>query len=313
MDEFEHIARHLAPLAGEGALGLKDDVGLIGGYAVTKDVIVQGTHFLASDPLDSVAWKAVAVNASDLIAKGCRPGAVMLGCVWNDPGEAMLAAFAAGLGEALRAYDCVLLGGDTTRDAGPPPGRMMVSVTMMGRPIGEGIVPRSGARAGDALYVGGAIGEGHAGLQAALGQADLGQAAVGAYRRPAPPLALADVIARHAGASIDVSDGLLADAGHLAASSGVRAVIEHAAVPLGPAARAWAEATGDRGAALTGGDDYVPLCAVRPENETAFRAQAEAAGVAVTRIGACGPGDGVALQAEDGARQVIEGGGFLHF
>ena len=320
--EFGLIARHLAPLAGEGALGLRDDVGLVGGLAVTKDLLVPGTHFLASDPLDTVARKAVRVNASDLIAKGCAPRAMLLGLVWSHPpGDAAYQALATGLRADLGTFGLTLLGGDTTRgDVGvnlfhePVP---LLSVTMLGSPLGKAIVPRGGASPGDRLLVSGTIGDAGLGLRTLTGRYRPApahrDALVAAYQIPEPPLAAAPLIAAHATAALDVSDGLLADAGHLARASGVRAVIRAEAVPLSDAGRAYVASGGGVARLATAGDDYQPLVAVPPGRADAFAQAARAAGVPFTQIGVCEAGEGVRLLGQDGTDLTPETLGFEHF
>jgi thiamine-monophosphate kinase len=311
VDEFGLIARHLEPLAGEGSFGLRDDVALFRGLAVTKDVIACGVHFRPEDPLDLVARKAVRVNVSDLVAKGCRPAAMLLGLVWSEgAGEVEHATFARGLAEDLRAYGIALLGGDTTR----APKGLIVSVTMLGEPLGEGIVRRSGAQSGDAVLVSGTIGD--AGLALRLGTdtalASHAEALLRAYQLPEPPLAAAVAIARHASASADVSDGLLADAGRVAAASSLRIEIEAEKVPLSAAGRAFLAAGGTVGALAAMGDDYQPVVTMPPSEVPAFLAETAGAGVSFSVIGQVTEGLGVALL--DGGRDVTpEGLGYSHF
>ncbi|WP_031548733.1 thiamine-phosphate kinase [Parvularcula oceani] len=316
MDEFGLIRRHLAPLAGAGGRGLRDDVASLGDGVVTKDLIVCGTHFRADDPLDSVGWKAVAVNASDIIAKGCKPEAVLLGVAWpRAVGEEDIAAFSAGLGEALGAYGATLLGGDTTRHAGRGP--LTISVTMTGGPLGAAPVWRSGAMPGDLLFAGGTIGDAHLGLLQLEGRHDAGSGAssvVRAYRRPHPPPALAGLVARHASASLDVSDGLLADARHLAEESGLRCRIEGVRLPLSSAGEAFAAGgEGARAALAAGGDDYVPLFAVPQAQAEAMRKDAATLGLAIFEIGACEEGSGIRYTGLDGTERSVARGGYRHF
>lgn len=308
MDEFGLIARYLTPLAGEGALGLGDDVAVLDGLALTHDTIVQGTHFLPDDPLESVGWKAVAVNASDLIAKGCAPTAMLVGTTWpKGADEAGFAALARGLGEASEAYGAALLGGDTTRHRGEGP--LTIGVTMLGRPLGGGIVPRGGARPGDRLFVGGPIGDAHVGLLVRQGRAAIDHAdeAVEAYRRPCPPLAAAALVAEHASAAIDVSDGLVTDAGHLAWASGVRVRLRDETVPLSRAGRAYLASGGTRDALWTGGDDYVPLITVPTERAASLESMP-----GFSEVGLCEAGEGVVLE-RGGVDHAPPRGGYAHF
>ena len=295
--EHELIARYLRPLASADALSLADDVGLLAGRAVTKDLIVCGVHYRADDPLDTVAQKAVRVNVSDIVAKGCRPEAALLGCVWpEDAGEGAVSRFAVGLSRDLTGYGLGLLGGDTTRAPGLE--GPMISVTMTGLPFGTAIVHRGGARPGDTLLVGGPIGDAGLALDLFGGDrrlAPFAEALTEAYRRPAPPWHAAQAIAAHARAGLDVSDGLLIDAGRLAEASGLRAEIAEDAIPLSPAGRAYRAGGGRTARLAAAGDDYVPLVAVPPDRVTVFLRETAMAGTTFTRVGACVPGSGVAL------------------
>lgn len=320
MDEFDLIRKYFAPLAtSPGADGLRDDVAEVApGLIVTKDAIVEGVHFLASDPLDTVARKLVRVNVSDIIAKGARPGGALLALIWpKDRAVAEIETFAAALGDDLRHWGAYLLGGDTTGTDGP----LTLTLTMVGKTSARGPVRRSGARAGDDVWVTGAIGDGWLGLQAALGQLDgLGAEDMAAlldrYRVPhPPPLTLADLVAEFGGGSIDISDGLAADARHLAEASGVRLVIDWASVPTSVAALRWLSSGANHQMArlLTGGDDYQTLFTARRENRDAIAASADAAGVRLTRIGAAKPGAGVDFIDELGNEMYLPKGGWTHF
>nr|WP_281373741.1 thiamine-phosphate kinase [Parvularcula dongshanensis] len=314
MDEFGLIARYLAPLAGAGARGLTDDVGEVEGLAVTKDLLVCGTHFLPDDPLDTVARKAVAANASDLIAKGCAPRAMLLGCVWpSSAKEGDVAAFADGLEEALGAYGLSLVGGDTTRGATG----LVVSVTLLGKPCEGRIVGRAGAAPGDKLYLFGTVGDAGLGLRHLTGQWRAGEhaeAVTAAYRLPGPPLAAAKLVAHYASAALDVSDGLVADAGHLGAASGLSCLVEALTLPLSQAGRAYVAGGGSVTDLATAGDDYQPLVAVPSAQAQPFEAAARSAGLTVTQIGRCAAGEpGCTLLDGAGAPVEVRSGGWSHF
>ncbi|MEP7211356.1 MAG: thiamine-phosphate kinase, partial [Alphaproteobacteria bacterium] len=267
MDEFDLIRRCFSPLATTpGADGLRDDVAEIahdGGdrLIVTADTIVEGVHFLPDDPIETVAAKLVRVNVSDIIAKGGKPDGALLMLTW--PARLRLAeaeAFAVRLGLELAHWGAHLLGGDTTSTEGP----LTLSLTLLGRCGWRGPVRRSGATIGDDLWVTGTIGDGWLGLQATQGKLAKLDAAdraslIDAYRVPRPPpLAFARIIADHANASIDVSDGLVADAAHVAEASGVAIIIDWMDAPLSDAARRWLADTPGAviGGLLAGGDDY---------------------------------------------------------
>ena len=261
MKEFDFIHRYIKPIASASGFsqGLSDDAAHIplaainGDLVLTLDTIVAGTHFLATDPAESLAKKAIRVNLSDLAAKGAKPMALLLALsLPKGTDEAWLAAFAAGLAEDCVAFDAPLIGGDTTSTDGP----LTISVTAIGSVAGARTgLKRSSGRAGQLLCVSGAIGWGWLGLQRALGQLQLpepqAQQALQHYRMPMPQMALGArlLITSGIGASMDISDGLIADARHLADASGLRAEINAAQVPLASADQPMIEQ-------LTGGDDY---------------------------------------------------------
>jgi thiamine-monophosphate kinase len=305
--EFELIERYLRPLAsGQGSFGLADDVAIMpprpGEDLVLKvDTIAEGVHFFPNDPAEQVAAKALRVNLSDLAAKGAVPRGYLLALsLRSDWTEEWVAAFARGLAEDQKTYGLTLLGGDTTRAAGGT----TISISAVGvLPMGT-IVRRAGARVGDAIFVSGTIGDAALGLRVRLGE--ISGSAAGTevdhlfrrYALPEPRTALAPILRRHASASIDISDGLLGDLGHICKASSVSGVIETTAVPLSAAARKIVEndPTTLRWV-LTGGDDYEVLATIPPMAAEAFSRDAASAGVQVTRIGAvtAGQGDPVAL------------------
>lgn len=235
MTEAEFLAL-LRPLATHpAARGLLDDAAVLDGLVLTHDVLVEGVHFLPDDPAEDVAWKLVAVNLSDLAAKGATPLGVLLGYPLGD--DSWDKGFARGLGDALAHFDVALLGGDTVK------GPRVLSLTAIGRsPLAPS---RSGAQAGDALWVTGVVGRGGLGLHADPEHLD-------AYRRPVPRLAEGQALASIVHAMMDVSDGLLIDAQRMADASGLAVVIDLDAVPV----------VGERMAAVTAGDDYELLFAL---------------------------------------------------
>ena len=310
LGEFDLIARDYAPLADEGARGLTDDVAVFAGYVVTTDTIACGTHFLPDDPLDTVARKAVRVNVSDLVAKGCRPAAMTLAVAWGQDADAAdHALFARGLAADLRRYGIALLGGDTTRLAeGPGP---VVTITMWGEPLGSSVPSRSGAALGDLVFVTGTIGDAYLGLRALTDGGEVSSAVAAAYRLPEPPLAAAPLVAAHATASVDVSDGLIADAGHVARASGVRLMLD--ALPLSDAGIAFAE-THSVVPLATGGDDYQALFTAPPAAADALMAAASDADLRLTVIGRCEAGEpGVTLLGPDGMPLAVASPGYRHF
>lgn len=259
-----------------GARDLRDDAAVVGGLVVTTDTLVEGVHFLPDDPPADVAWKVLAVNLSDLAAKGATPEGVLLNYPLTTP--RWDTAFLAGLGEALLAFDCPLIGGDTV--ALPTGAPRVLSMTALGR---AAVAPdRGGARAGDALWVTGTIGDAGAGLRIARGGAGP-TALLAAYRRPQPRLAEGRALAAVVHAMCDVSDGLLIDAARMADASGLAVTVELDAVPLSPVLVAFDP---DPLAAATAGDDYQLLFALAAEQTPPVRA---------AHVGHFAPGRGLTL------------------
>ncbi|MEH3035481.1 MAG: thiamine-phosphate kinase [Sphingomonas adhaesiva] len=275
MTEADFIARLRALPLHPGAHGLTDDTATLAGLTVTTDTLVEGIHFLPADPAADVAWKLVATNLSDLAAKGARAEGILLNYPLRD--DAWDAAFVAGLGQVLAAFACPLIGGDTVSLA--PGAPRVLSVTAFGTDAAA--PPRSGARAGDALYVTGTIGDAGAGLCIArAGHGD--RALLARYRRPVPRLAEGRALAPLVHAMMDVSDGLLIDAARMAAASGLAIAIDLSAVPLAPGVT-------DPMTAATAGDDYELLFAAAPD---------VALPVPATRVGTFAPGAGLTLSHE---------------
>ncbi|TPG19986.1 thiamine-monophosphate kinase [Sphingomonas koreensis] len=334
MTEAEFLAALRTLPLHAGAQDLRDDSARLGELVLTTDTIVEGVHYLAGDPPGDVAWKLLAVNLSDLAAKGAVAEGVLLnyplrasspakaGAQLGDeygegqhavtsafptrprpaPGnisEGWDAAFLAGLSAALTRFACPLLGGDTVSLPADAP--RVITLTAIGRAAAP--PARSGAQAGDALYVTGTIGDAGAGLRIARGEP--GPAALlCAYRRPQPRLAEGAALARQVHAMMDVSDGLLIDAARMAEASALALTIDLAAVPLSADYRAFAgDDRAARLAAATAGDDYQLLFAA-PEDFTPP--------VAATCIGRFAPGDGLTLTDAGEAIALPASLGFTH-
>ena len=315
--EFELIARHFAPIAGPGGLGLIDDAGLLKparGYeiVVTTDALVAGVHFFADDPPASIARKALAVNL--------KPEGFVLSLVlpqsWT---EDWLAGFAAGLKHIANEGDCPLIGGDTVSTPGP----LTLSITAFGSVPAGRMVPRSGAKPGDVLLVSGTIGDGALGLKvhgsdrpgwvAALSDEDRAHLA-DRYLHPRPRLALAAALQAHASAAMDVSDGLIGDLAKLLSASGVGAEVDLDAVPLSPAARAAIMADPALlELAWTGGDDYEILCTASERDYPALVAASEAAGVPLVAIGRVTTDVGMTRYLQQGQPREFARRSFTHF
>lgn len=287
MTEADFLAALRALPLHPGAHSLADDTAQLGALILTTDTLVEGVHFLTHDPAGDVAWKLVAVNLSDLAAKGATPVGLLLNYPLGD--DAWDHGFLTGLGEALTAFECPLLGGDTV--SLPPGAPRVLTLTAIGQ--SNHAPTRSGARAGDTLYVTGTIGDAGAGLSIARGKtgpADL----LAAYRRPQPRLAEGQALAPDVHAMMDVSDGVLIDAQRMAAASGLGITIDLAAIPLSPAYRGFSgEDRAARLAAATAGDDYQLLFAAPPTLTLP---------VLATAIGHFAPG--AALTLVEGAEQL---------
>lgn len=321
------IQEFLAPLAAgyPGAFGLRDDCATIappsGHELVVKtDPVVEGIHFLPGMAPEDIAWRALAVNVSDLAGKGATPiGYLMALALPEAPRREWLERFASGLAEAQRAFGCHLMGGDTDRRPGP----ITVSITVFGAvPAGQ-MVRRATARAGDHLFVTGTLGDAALGLALLkdpslaprLGLVgDEAVKAVGRFQRPEPRLALGPLLLAQASAAMDLSDGLMKDCGRMCAASGVAARLQAADLPLSGAMRSavardptWLEA-----AAATG-DDYEILAAVPGQRVAGFLKDAGSLGFAVTRIGEVHAGSGVRMLQPNGAEVIFEREGWDHF
>ncbi len=318
MDEFRVIAEIFAPLAGEGSFGLTDDAAVIParpGYdlVVTTDAIAEGTDFFAFDPAGTVAQKALRVNLSDLAAKGASPCGYLLSMALPPSITAdWLSGFARGLAQDQSLFGVTLLGGDTARTEGP----LTISMTAFGHVPAGRMLRRAHAKAGDHVYVTGTIGDSGGGLaifkreKHALTEAHR-DILTGSYRLPQPPVHFGQTMLGLANASIDVSDGLVADLGHLARESCVKLVIDAAAIPRSPALRAfWGDDAAAIVRAATAGDDY--QIAFTASEEAVVLAAARDASVTVTRIGRAEAGQGVELQL-DGRALAVPQPGYRHF
>ena len=319
--EFALIRELFAPLAsGEpGALGLLDDAALIepapGCQLVTSvDMLVEGVHFLAADPAFQVAQKLLRVNLSDLASMGARPRAYLLGLAIAEAVDLdWLEEFARGLAADQARFAIALAGGDTTATTGPA----VLSLTAIGEVAPGAAMLRSNAAAGEHVYVSGTIGDAALGLRVLKGE-DIGlvgsgrEAAIARYRVPEPRLGLG--MALPASAAADVSDGLIADLGHICRASGLGARIEAGRVPLSGSARA-ALARGAVGLAglLTGGDDYELVFTAPAERSNAVGEAAARSRVPVARIGTMTEGEGVTVLDGAGDALEIADTGYRHF
>jgi len=299
------IARYFRPLATHpGAFGLGDDAAALSppsgcDLVLTTDGVIAGVHFFPGDPPDVIGRKVLRMNLSDLAAKGARPlGFLMSIALPAGVDETWLAAFAQALGEDARRYDCPLFGGDTDHTPGP----ISISIAAFGAVPHGKMVRRSTAKVGNRVVATGTFGDAALGVRLRADRSlrrrwRLTDAAAAhleqRYLLPQPRNSLADAVLQNAAAAIDVSDGLAGDLAKLCRASGTAAEIDVARVPLSEAARtAVAAEPALIETVLTGGDDYEIVLTLPPDRLTAFRAAAQAAGVAVTEIGYMQEGEG---------------------
>lgn len=300
MGEFELIRRYFSTLTASThgvALGIGDDAAILDIAAgeqlvVTVDTSNADVHFPADADAFSIGWRALAVNLSDLAAMGATPHWFTLSLTLPSVDESWLAQFARGLAALADAHQVALIGGDTTR------GAMAVSIQAMGTvPVGQAL-KRSAALPGDLVYVSGSVGDAAAGLvcyrdaNAFSCSSSHREFLLERYLRPAPRLALGRALRGVAHACIDISDGLMADAGHIADRSGVGMVIAVESLPLSEALQSLPAA--DRlSYQLGGGDDYELCFTVPPSRAAQLEMLAAGAGVRVTRIGEVKAGSGI--------------------
>ncbi len=305
------------------ALGLKDDAALLTGLpptglVITADALVAGVHFFEDDAPGDAAYKALAVNISDLAAKAATPiGYTLTLALAGAPSEDWAKDFASGLARGQAQFGVSLIGGDTVTARGA----WWMSLTAFGAASARGVISRSGAHPGDRLFVSGTLGDAALGLKLRLGQlagaTSLSQAQrnhlLQRYLYPEPRLALIPALA-YASAAMDLSDGLALDLTRLCAASAVSAEVAVSRLPLSDAARSLKSAALATTAALSGGDDYEILAAVAPEKAAGFTAAAAAAGLTVTEIGAVVAGPAApAFRSDDGTRLTLSSKGFEHF
>lgn len=322
--EFDLIARYFAPLARDaaGTYELKNDAALLPdlpgrSLVVTADSLASGVHFRAEDPPELVAKKCLRVNLSDLAAMGAKPlGYLLALALPKDIGEDWVRRFSEGLAADQELYGVALYGGDTVATQGP----LLITVTAFGEVPQGRALGRGSARAGDLLYVSGTLGDAALGLKVFDGALpDLAPAAAAhlreRYQLPRPRTGLgerllADELAR---AAMDVSDGLVADLGHICAASGLGAEVMAANLPLSSAAASVLEIQPECGSAiLGGGDDYELLFSLAPERATEIAALAEELELSLTCIGKMTEGGGVTVLAPDGSVVEVTQTGWNH-
>ncbi|WP_417069155.1 thiamine-phosphate kinase [Niveibacterium terrae] len=314
--EFALIARHFVRPTDHSELGIGDDAALIRArpgmeLAISTDMLVSGTHFLPGTDAHLLGWKTAAVNLSDIAAMGGEPRWITLALALPEADEAWVAALADGFFECCQHFGVDWIGGDTTR------GPLNLCATVFGE-IPQGLaIRRSGAVAGDDLWISGTPGLAVLGLEALFGHLELApewqRTCLAALERPQPRIALGRALRGHAHAMLDVSDGLAGDLGHILESSGVGGTLDQAALPLaGPLA-----ACGDAALALEkvlyGGDDYELIFAAPPAERAFLMQLAAELALPLHRIGVCETSPGLRLAMSDASLRPLRPKGFDHF
>ena len=317
MGEFELIRNYFAAApcaqAGDGvALGIGDDCALLAvpageQLAISTDTLVTGVHF--ADPCDPflLGQRSLAVAVSDLAAMGATPVAFTLALTLPAVTADWLDAYARGLNQMAQGCGVRLVGGDTTR------GPLSLTMTVFGRvPAGQALT-RSGAQVGDLLCVGGDLGNAAGALPLVLGQrtapAAIAEPLLAHYWSPQPQLALGQALRGKASAALDISDGLLADCGHIAKASAVGLLVEHQKLPLSAALLAFLGENAARVAAVSGGDDYVLAFTLPPAHLPALLAD----GWPIHVVGRVVAGQGVTLLDANGQDITPNIRGYQHF
>ena len=323
MGEFDLIARYFTRPVRHAALGVGDDCALLAPrpgmqLAISSDMLVEGRHFFADVDPEALGHKALAVNLSDLAACGARPLAFTLALALPRVDEAWLAGFSKGLLALADAHGCELVGGDTTQ------GPLNICITVFGEvPAGQALL-RSGARAGDDIYVSGTLGDARLALEALLGHIHLPDDLLAQARRrlerPTPRVALGLALRGIASSAMDVSDGLLGDFGHILKASGVGACIRtDETIKLIAAGAFPSSATGQfdqkllHQCTLAGGDDYELLFTAPPQHRAAVAEAAAQSQTPVTRIGQVAAAPGLRLVDAQGMPVENRFASFDHF
>tara|TARA_R110002110_G_scaffold415860_1_gene658694 strand:- start:8386 stop:9318 length:933 start_codon:yes stop_codon:yes gene_type:complete len=306
--EFTLIYRYFSALGSGSAVDLSvgDDCAILRledgeRLATSVDTMVEGVHFPSDSFPEDIGFRAVSAAVSDLAAMGARPLGMTLALTLPDADEFWLNAFSQGLAAAVSAYQLPLIGGDTTR------GPLTITIQVMGALPTDGALLRGGAQAGDAVYVSGTLGDAAAGLAFLQDQwqpsPEAAEYLLHRFNRPTARLELGQQLLGKASAAIDISDGLLADAGHIAAASGVKIEIDPALLPLSAAIQTHTDPGQVLAWALTGGDDY-ELCFCLPNSRPAP--------ASCTKIGDLQEGAGVVLKAGSDV-DIDIASGYQHF
>ncbi len=300
--EFSLIARHFTRPAPNAVLGVGDDAALLAispgtQLAVSTDMLVSGTHFLPDTDPHKLGWKSLAVNLSDLAAMGARPRWATLAIALPAVDDAWLAAFADGLFKCADTFDVELVGGDTTR------GSLCLSITILGE-VPQGMaLRRDSAHIGDDIWVSNTLGAAAMGLAQLQQRVQLAEADATDCRRaletPQPRIALGLALRGIAHAAIDISDGLLADLGHILQCSKLGAEIRLDALPAHPALLPLLDQPWALDCLLAGGDDYELCFTADPARQEDLLAISQHLKLNLNRIGRITDRDLILLNADD--------------
>jgi thiamine-monophosphate kinase len=316
LSEFELIARYFTRPTRHTVLGIGDDAALLAvtpGHELvaSTDVMVEGAHFFTDVEPDSLGHKALAVNLSDLAAMGATPKWAMLALTLPKADEAWLESFARGFFTLAAEHDVDLIGGDTAH------GPRNICVQVMGEiPHGRAL-RRDGAKVGDDVWVSGHVGDAAAAVAHLQGDLRLRGSllahCLARLDRPAPRVALGQLLVGVANSAIDISDGLVADLGHICERSCVGAAIEFAAVPCSAELMPLRENAQVTRAILSGGEDYELCFTAAAGRRSAIEVLSGQTGLALTRIGRIVAGKGVVVADQAGEPMSVKDGGFDHF
>ncbi len=311
--EFDLIARYFTRPAPQAALGVGDDAALIRlapgmELAVSADMLTAGTHFFPDADPRSLGWKALAVNVSDLAAMGAQPRWATLALALPAIEESWLAAFSEGFFACAERYGVDLVGGDTTR------GPLTLCVQIMGEVPAGSALRRDAAQNGDDIWVSGRLGEAALALAMLNGQlAGEVDVKVDALHKPTPRAELGLALRGVAHAAIDISDGLLADLGHILERSGCGAELQFDAIPRSPAVDAVLDTALGRRCLLAGGDDYELCFTASPQSRESIAEVGRRLDLPLTRIGRIEAIPGLVLKDSHGRPVTVERAGYDHF
>lgn len=312
--EFELIQKYFqsTDLPDHVTLGVGDDAALLNmpeGHqlVVTVDTLIEGVHFPANTSPEDIGHKTLAVNLSDLAAMGASPRWVTLALSLPSADERWVANFARGFMGLAQKHDVSLVGGDTTR------GALSITVQAMGWVNNAMSLLRSAASEGDDIYVSGTIGDAGLALQMLSGQGAIPASLLRALNRPEPRIDLGMALNGIANACIDVSDGLIADLGHILEASEVGADLSLESVPYSSSLRQWLDAGNDATLPMTWGDDYELLFTASPEQASAIQDLSARLGLPLTRIGKITGQSGLRIFTPEGEITNVAGTGYDHF